>query len=99
MGMFWKENKSGWYWYESPIETQALLIEAFVEIESNNFALSEGEKQKTVDELRIWLLKNKQTSQWKTTKATTEAIYALLLSGTDWLTLENQVEATVAVRK
>jgi hypothetical protein len=25
-------NKAGWYWYQAPIETQALLIEAFTEV-------------------------------------------------------------------
>lgn len=99
MGMYWKENKSGWYWDEAPIETQALLIEAFSEIQSADSNLSNKETQKTVDELRLWLLKNRQTSQWKTTKATTEAIYAMLLNGTEWLSLEDQVECSVGGKK
>ncbi len=32
MGMYWRNNNGGYYWYEAPIETQALLIEAFDEI-------------------------------------------------------------------
>jgi TonB-dependent SusC/RagA subfamily outer membrane receptor len=95
LGMYWKENKAGWYWQESPVETQALLIEAFAEIESTDHNQSEEQKRKTIDELRVWLLKNKQTTQWKTTKATTEAIYALLLNGTDWLSLEKQVDVNI----
>ncbi len=31
MGMYWK-NTGGYYWYQAPIETQALLIETFAEI-------------------------------------------------------------------
>jgi TonB-dependent SusC/RagA subfamily outer membrane receptor len=90
LGMYWKDNVSGWYWHESEVETQALLIEAFAEIES------EGEqKQKTIDELRVWLLKHKQANAWKTTKATTEASYALLLTGSDWLSIENSVDMNV----
>jgi len=76
LGMYWKENRESWFWYRAPIETQALLIEAFSEIEGDI---------KIIDNLKIWLLKNKQTNRWKTTKATTEAVYALLLQGTDWL--------------
>ncbi len=76
LGMYWKENVAGWYWYQAPIETQALLIEAFSEIENDT---------KTIDNLKIWLLKNKQVSRWKTTKATSEAVYALLLQGSNWL--------------
>ena len=86
LGMYWKENTSSWYWYQAPIETQALMIEAFSEIENDT---------KTVDNLKIWLLKNKQTNSWKTTKATTEAVYALLLQGSDWLSVTDAVDVLV----
>src|ERR1700730_7378134 len=76
MGMYWKEMNGGYYWYQAPIETQSLLIEAFATINKD---------QKTVDALKTWLLKNKQTNNWHTSKATAEACYALLLQGTDWL--------------
>lgn len=83
LGMYWKDNSGGWFWYQAPVETQALLIEAFQEI---------GKDVKTVDGLKTWLLKNKQTTNWKTTKATAEACYALLLQGTEWLASEPVVE-------
>ncbi|HEY6064234.1 MAG TPA: alpha-2-macroglobulin family protein, partial [Chitinophagaceae bacterium] len=83
LGMYWKDQTAGWFWYEAPIETQSLLIEAFQEV---------GKDIKTVDDLRTWLLKNKQTNNWKTTKATAEACYALLLQGTEWLSSEPVVE-------
>jgi hypothetical protein len=83
MGMYWKDNYEGFYWYQAPIEAQALLIEAFDEVAND---------KKSVDDLKVWLLKSKQTQNWKTTKATTEACYALLLRGTDWLATESNVE-------
>ncbi len=83
LGMYWKNQNSGWFWHQAPIETQALLIEAFSEVSKDI---------KTVDDLKTWLLKNKQTNNWKTTKATAEACYALLLQGTNWLTDEPVVE-------
>jgi len=83
MGMYWKENYEGFYWYQAPVECQALLIEAFDEVTHD---------QKSVDDLKVWLLKSKQTQDWKTTKATTEACYALLLRGTNWLSTESNVE-------
>ncbi|WP_111685522.1 alpha-2-macroglobulin family protein [Winogradskyella tangerina] len=86
LGMYWKENTNSWYWYQAPIETQALLIEAFSEIENDIT---------TIDNLKIWLLKNKQTNQWKTTKATTEAVYALLLQGSSWLDVSEMVDMKV----
>ena len=86
LGMYWKANTNLWYWYQAPIETQALLIEAFSEIENDT---------ETIDNLKIWLLKNKQTNQWKTTKATTEAVYALLLQGSDWLSVTDMVDVVL----
>ncbi len=73
LGMYWKEwDQHGYWWYQAPIESQAMMIEAFSEIEKD---------PKTIDDLKTWLLKNKQTNNWKTTKATAEACYALLLQG------------------
>ncbi|SEL51729.1 TonB-dependent outer membrane receptor, SusC/RagA subfamily, signature region [Olivibacter domesticus] len=83
MGMYWKENKSGWNWWQSPIETQAFLIEAFQEV---------AQDTESVEQMKLWLLKNKQTNHWNSTKATTEAIYALLFTGKDWLTTEDGLE-------
>lgn len=86
LGMYWKENTFSWYWYQAPIETQSLLIEAFNEIEGDT---------KTIDALKIWLLKNKQTKNWKTTKETTEAVYALLLQGSNWLNVTDFVNISI----
>jgi len=86
MGMYWKDMSGGFYWHQAPIETQALLIEAFDEVTND---------QDAVAELKIWLLKQKQTQDWKTTKATAEACYALLLKGTDWLEETPEVEINV----
>lgn len=76
MGMYYKDQFRGWWWYQAPIETQALVIEAFDEIAND---------RKTADDLRTWLIKNKQTNHWGTTIATAEACYAILLRGTQWL--------------
>ena len=34
LGMYWKSNTPSWYWYQAPVETQALMIEVFGEIEN-----------------------------------------------------------------
>ncbi|QNM84279.1 carboxypeptidase-like regulatory domain-containing protein [Polaribacter pectinis] len=86
LGMYWKTNTAGYYYYEAPVETQALMIEVFSEIENDT---------KTIDNLKIWLLKNKQTNRWKTTKATTEAVYALLLNGSDWVSVTEMVDIKI----
>ena len=83
LGMYWKEwNNGGYYWYQAPVESQALMIEAFTDIDKNI---------STVNDLKTWLLKQKQTQNWKTTKATAEAVYALLLDGSNELSVEKSV--------
>jgi hypothetical protein len=86
MGMFWRDLELSWWWYRAPIETQALMIEAFDEVMGDADA---------VEECRVWLLKQKQTQDWKTTKATADAIYALLLRGKNILASDKLVEVTV----
>jgi hypothetical protein len=86
MGMFWRETELSWWWYRAPIETQALMIEAFDEVM--------GDRQ-AVEECRVWLLKQKQTQDWKTTKATADAVYSLLLRGVNILASDKLVEVIV----
>ena len=85
MGMYWKTTY-GYYWYQLPVETQSLLIEAFAEV---------GKDEQTVDDLKVWLLKTKQTTHWKTTKATASAVYALLSNGANWLLEDQPVDITI----
>ena len=74
MGMFWKKQGGGWFWYEQPVERQAMLIEAFHTITP--------EDKESLAQMQLWLLKQKQTQHWGTTKSTTEAVYSLLLNKT-----------------
>jgi TonB-dependent SusC/RagA subfamily outer membrane receptor len=89
-GMYWIANKAGYYWYQAPIETQALLIEAFAEVNHDT---------RSVDAMKVWLLKNKQTKNWPTTKSTTEAVYALLMQGTDWLSVKDNTIIKIGDKK
>lgn len=71
-GMYWRKEYSGYYyrWYEAPIERQALLIEAFTEI---------APREDELTMMKQWLLMQKESNRWSNTKATAEAVYALLL--------------------
>ena len=71
MGMYWRDNRSGWCWYERPIETQALLIQAFREVVPQDTL--------SIALMQQWLLKQKQTSHWGNDRATVEAISALMI--------------------
>jgi uncharacterized protein YfaS (alpha-2-macroglobulin family) len=87
LGMYWKDNVAGYFWYQAPVETQVMLIEAFDEVASDRDA---------VEEMKIWLLRNKQTNDWKTTKATSEAIYALLMTGSNLSDESKLIEVKLA---
>mgnify|MGYP001627355924 CR=1 FL=1 len=89
LGMYWKDNSASYWWYEAPIETQSMMIELFAEV---------AKDQEAVDKLKIWLLKNKQTNHWSTTKATADACYALLLQGTYWLAARPAVQISLGDR-
>jgi hypothetical protein len=83
LGMFWRDLELSWGWFRAPIETQALMIEAFDEIAHDAAA---------VEACKVWLLKQKQTQGWKTTRATADAVYGLLLRGAGLLASDALVE-------
>jgi uncharacterized protein YfaS (alpha-2-macroglobulin family) len=86
MGMFWNENKSGYYWNQSQVETQSVLIEFFTTI---------GNLDKEVQLMQLWLLQQKRVNSWETSKATTLACHALLVNKT---VIQNQLAQVVKVR-
>jgi len=86
MGMYWKKEGRGWFWYEAPIERQALLIEAFVTITKD---------MTSVEKMQQWLLKQKQTQDWGNTKATASACYALMINGYEALGQPADVTLTI----
>ena len=90
MGMYWRNEGRSWWWYQAPIETQAMMIEAFDEVTADAQA---------VEDCKVWLLKQKQTQDWKTTKATADAVYGLLLRGTNLLASNALVEVSLGGQK
>ena len=89
MGMYWA-GEGGFFWHQAPIETQALMVEAFDEIVID---------KKPVDEMKIWLLKQKQTQDWRSPRATLAACYALLIRGTDLLAEDPGVKISLGKEK
>ena len=72
IGMYWPKK---YFSFESHIATHANIMAAFAEIDQN---------QEMIDELRVWLLTQKQTNKWENSASTADAIYALLMRGSDW---------------
>lgn len=67
-GTFWAREDRSWLWYNDHIESHAFILRTVLEI---------NPKDPKVDGLAIWLLLNKKMNQWKSTRATSEAIYSL----------------------
>lgn len=86
MGTYWRSAPDFYWWYHAPIESQATLIEMFDEV-AGDAAM--------VESCKVWLLKQKQTQNWKTTKATADAVYALLLRGTNALASDKLVQVSL----
>ncbi len=100
MGMYWRANSGGYYWYEAPVETQAIQIELFDVYSRMVSDKAEKERlQKEIDLMKTWLLKQKQTQSWNTDRATVDAVYALIMKGTDWLDNAQSVNITVGAQK
>ena len=72
MGMYWRDNRAGYFYYQRPVETQALLIETFREVlPADTFSVAQ---------MQQWLLKQKQTTRWSSDIATLRAIQSLMPS-------------------
>ena len=90
-GMWWRDPHPGWWsWTYAPIATQTIMIEAFDEVAGDRDA---------VEALKVWLLSQKRTSQWRGSRATADAVSALLGRGDDLLESQELVTVTVGGEK
>jgi hypothetical protein len=86
-GMWWRDPHPGWWsWNYAPIATQTIMIEAFDEVAGD---------ADSVEALKVWLLSQKRTSQWPGSRATADAVSALLGRGTDLLASQELVDVTI----
>ncbi|MEW5738164.1 MAG: MG2 domain-containing protein [Myxococcota bacterium] len=68
-GTFWQPGERGWLWYHDTIEGHAFALRVLMEL---------SPKDPRRDGLVQWLLLNKKLNHWKSTRASAEAIYALV---------------------
>lgn len=86
MGMYYDAPGAPYSTNSYRIPTQVTIIEAMQLV---------GKDMKTVEQMKIWLLKQKQTQSWDSPVATVNAVYALLNRGTDLLTDDGKVKITL----
>lgn len=86
-GMYWKNSVTR-YWYNSPVNHQCMMIDCFSEI---NQSAKNINYTTSINNMRTWLLLQKQTNFWESTITTADVCYTLLQSGTDWLNSSRKV--------
>ncbi|MDR0873866.1 MAG: hypothetical protein LBN27_10460 [Prevotellaceae bacterium] len=82
MGMYWEKNVNGYFWSQSAIRTQTALIEAFEEVAGQ---ARNDRSTEEINNMKIWLLKQKQTQMWDSNISTVNAVNALFSNNNDWL--------------
>ncbi len=75
LGMYWANNCARVFMSSSAVTVHTFIMDAFRE---------SGAESDEMDEMKRWLLKQKQTQLWESTHATMDAVYALLSTGSDW---------------
>lgn len=86
-GMSFAFNENPFDWGSMKIQTHVDVMEA-LELIGGNEAI--------VEEMKLWLLAQKQTQQWKSPVASVDAIYALLMKGMNLLDNQGDVRITIA---
>ncbi|MDD3356467.1 MAG: MG2 domain-containing protein, partial [Dysgonamonadaceae bacterium] len=86
MGMFWANNRASVFMSQSAVSVHTFIMEAF---------RVAGAKDSEMDNMKRWLLKQKQTQLWESTHATMDAVYALFSTGSDWFASDGETAILV----
>lgn len=74
-GMYWDQLEYSGYRWLSNVSQTSLLLQAFAAIDP---------RTEELDQIRKWLLLEKQTTQWGSSSLAADAVFALLSSGSEW---------------
>ena len=86
-GMFWRNDQP--FAGQNAISTEVDIMKAFAEVMKDN---------KSVEQMKTWLILQKQANRWPGNKATADAVYALLMTGSPMLNETRPVEISVGNR-
>ena len=78
MGRYFDTDRAFGGWSSYRIPTQTFAIEALQRLAVQMPKIDGTPNAQLVDELKLWLLQSKRTQVWNTSRATTDAAYALL---------------------
>ncbi|WP_312750309.1 alpha-2-macroglobulin family protein [Epilithonimonas hominis] len=84
-GVYWKQNLNDWGWYSSKTVNHAGAIEAFQKLTPND--------ENFIEEMKIWLITQKEVNSWGSSRGTAEVIFTILNSGKSWTSPETKGSA------
>ncbi len=80
-GIYWKQNLNDWGWYSSKTVNHAGAIEAFQKLTPTD--------ETFIEEMKIWLITQKEVNSWGNSRGTAEVIFTILNSGKSWTSAES----------
>lgn len=80
-GVYWKQNLNDWGWYSSKTVNHAGAIEAFQKLTPTD--------EDFIEEMKIWLITQKEVNSWGNSRGTAEVIFTILNSGKSWTSSES----------
>ncbi|SFH95734.1 alpha-2-macroglobulin family protein [Halpernia frigidisoli] len=85
-GIYWKQNLNDWGWFSSKVVNQAGALEAFNKLVPID--------EKMIEEMKIWLITQKEVNSWGSSRGTAEVIFTILNSGKSWTSSDSD-KATI----
>ena len=85
-GVYWKQNLNDWGWYSSKTVNHAGTLDAFNQLTPNDINF--------IEEMKIWLITQKEVNSWGSSRGTAEVIFTILNSGKSW-TSNDSDKATI----
>lgn len=80
-GVYWKQNLNDWGWYSSKTVNHAGALEAFQKLTPTD--------ETFIEEMKIWLITQKEVNSWGNSRGTAEVIFMILNSGKSWTSAES----------
>ncbi|WP_312766354.1 MG2 domain-containing protein [Epilithonimonas sp.] len=80
-GVYWKQNLNDWGWYSSKTVNHAGALEAFQKLTPTD--------ENFIEEMKIWLITQKEVNSWGNSRGTAEVIFTILNSGKSWTNAES----------
>lgn len=85
-GVYWKQNLDDWGWFSSKVVNHAGALETFNKLKPND--------QKFIEDMKIWLITQKEVNSWGSSRGTSEVIFTILNSGKSWTSADSD-KATI----